>query len=165
MADCGNRAYTTTDLATLKTPFVAATSEALLLSIYGQTCDTWRMLVDVRFKLFALVPTASLLSLATVFGGGDATNILSPPIRLLFATLGLAVTVGLLIYELRNSQLHNDLISRGRKIEDELGIHTGIFRGRLGPRGILKHDNATRLIYGAALLAWCAAIWSSANAV
>lgn len=163
MADRENRAYKTTELPTLRTPHVAAAKEALLLSIYEQTCSTWRMLVDVRFKLFALVPTASLLSLATVFAGGDTTRLLSPHIRLLFAVLGLVVTVGLLIYELRNSQLHDDLISRGRKIEDELGIDTAVFRGRPVTRGLLKHDHATWLIYGAAVVAWLAAIWASAS--
>ena len=164
MSDREHRAYKTTDLPTLRTPDALAQKEALLLSIYEQTCSTWRMLVDVRFKLFALVPTASLLSLATVFGGGDATKLLSPRMRLLFAILGLVVTVGLLIYELRNSQLHDDLISRARKIEDELGIDTAVFRGRLVARGLLKHDHATWLIYGAAVVAWFAAIWASVSA-
>jgi hypothetical protein len=123
------------------------------------------MLVDVRFKLFALVPTTSLISLATVFRGGDAANYFPANLRLLFALLGLIATLGLLIYELRNSQLHDDLISRGRKIEDELGVDTGVFRGRRDPRGVIKHDYATILIYGAALVAWVAAIWTSASAV
>ena len=69
-----------------------------------------------------------------MFGGGDATKYFSPKLRLLFACLGLVVTLGLLIYELRNSQLHDDLISRGRKIEDELGVDTGVFRGRRSPK-------------------------------
>lgn len=160
-----HRAYTTTELPTLKLPHEPAARQALLLSIYEQTCSTWRMLVDVRFKLFAFVPTASLLSLATIFGGGDATTLLSPSLRLLFAVLGLVVTIGLLIYELRNSQLHDDLISRARKIEDELGIDTAVFRGRLLARGLLTHDYATWLIYGAAVIAWGAAIWAAANSV
>lgn len=158
MGDRENRKYQTTDLPTLRTPREPAQDEALLLSIYDQTCSTWRMLVDVRFKLLALVPTASLLSLATVFGGGDATRFLTPRTRLLFAVLGLVATLGLLIYDLRNSQLHDELISRGRKIEDELGVDTGVFRGRPDGVGLLKHDHATWLIYGAAVVAWMAAI-------
>jgi hypothetical protein len=143
MTDREHRAYKTTELPTLKTPHATSEKEALLLAIYDQTCTTWRMLVDVRFKLFALVPTASLLSLAAVFGGGDSTKLLPLHMRLLLAILGLIATVGLLIYELRNSQLHDDLISRGRKIEDELGIDTAVFRGRRTARGLLKHDHAT----------------------
>ena len=165
MADREDRAYKTTDLATLKGPCDTPENQALLLKIYEQTCTTWRMLVDVRFKLFALVPTVSLLSLATVFGGSESAKYLPPRLRLLFGILGLLATTGLLIYELRNSQLHDDLISRGRKIEDELGIDTGVFRGRIVARGLLKHNHATWLIYGAALVAWVSAIWLSACAV
>src|SRR5579862_9820633 len=36
-------------------------------------------------------------------------------VRLVFAVPGLPATLGDLIYELSNSQLHDDLISRGRK--------------------------------------------------
>jgi hypothetical protein len=165
MADREDRAYKTTDLSTLREITETPAERELLLKLYEQTCTTWRMLVDVRFKLFALVPTLSLISLATVFGGGDATKYFSPKLRLLFACLGLVVTLGLLIYELRNSQLHDDLISRGRKIEDELGVDTGVFRGRKVAKGVIKHDHATFLIYGAALVAWLAAIWTSACAI
>lgn len=162
MANHEDRAYKTTDLVTLRAYKGTPEDRDLLLKLYEQTCTTWRMLVDVRFKLFALVPTASLASLATIFSEGDSTKYFSPGLRFLFALLGLAATVGLLVYELRNSQLHDDLISRGRKIEDELGVDTGVFRGRKVAKGLIKHDNATVLIYGAALLAWAASIWTSA---
>ena len=86
-------------------------------------------------------------------------------IKLLFAILGLLATIGLLISELRNSQLHDDLISRGRKIEDELGIDTGVFKGRTDARLFIKHDVAIFLIYGVALTGWLGAIWISACSV
>lgn len=159
MANRENRIYKTTDLSTLKNQGSTPEEQVLLIMIYEQVCSTWRMLVDVRFKLFALVPTVSLLSLATVFGGNETAKYLPGRLRLLFGILGLLATIGLLIYELRNSQLHDDLISRGRKIEDELGIDTAVFRGRLDAKGLLKHDHATWLIYGAALMAWVSAIW------
>ena len=165
MADREDRAYKSTDLPTLRENRQTPGERDLLLKLYEQTCTTWRMLVDVRFKLFALVPTVSLISLATVFGGGDATKYFSPKLRLLFACLGLVATLGLLIYELRNSQLHDDLISRGRKIEEELGVHTGVFRGRKVAKGLIKHNYATFLIYGAALVAWLSGIWTSAIAL
>src|SRR5262245_56523494 len=161
MADRENRQYNTTDVPTLRTNSGTSEDRDLLLKLYDQTCATWRMLVDVRFKLFALVPTVSLISLATVFSGGDATKYFPPKLRLLFAILGLAATLGLLVYELRNSQLHDDLISRGRKIEDELGVHAAVFRGRKKPKGLIHHTSATYLIYGAALVAWVASICGS----
>ena len=73
----------------------------------------------------------------------------------LIATVGFIVTLGLLVYEVRNSQLHNDLVSRGRRIEAELGIHTGIFRGRPNPKYLfLNHGTAIFLVYAAALAGW-----------
>jgi hypothetical protein len=159
MPDREGRAYRLSDLPTIREDAAPENRQDLLLKLYDQTCSTWRMLVDVRFKLLALVPTVSLVSLATVFGAQDSPKYLSPPLRLLFAILGLLATIGLLIYDLRNSQLHDDLISRGRKIEDELGVDTCVFRGRKVANGIIKHDAATLLIYGVALVAWISAVW------
>lgn len=101
MANHEERAYKTTDLVTLRAYKGTPEDRDLLLKLYEQTCTTWRMLVDVRFKLFALVPTVSLASLATIFSEGDSTKYFSPGLRFLFALLGLAATVGLLVYELR----------------------------------------------------------------
>jgi len=156
MADRSSRAYKTSDLPALRADAPSPPNQ-VLLGLYEQTCTTWRMLVDVRFKLFALVPTASLLSLATIIGGAESKNF-DPWLRLIFAILGLMATVGLLIYELRNSDLHDDLISRGRRIEHELGVDTGVFLGRKAAKGFIQHDRATSLIYGAAILAWVVAI-------
>jgi hypothetical protein len=155
------RQYRTTDIPTLRSDGAGELhpgDRELLVELYEQTCTTWRMLVDVRFKLLALVPTASLLSLATLTGTAEANKIYMPQVGPLFAVLGLIVTGGLLIYDRRNSELHDDLISRGRKIESELGVHTGVFLGRKVAKGIVKHDNATNLLYGAAIVAWVASI-------
>ena len=159
MPDREGRDYRLSDLPTIREDAAPENRQDLLLKMYDQTCSTWRMLVDVRFKLLALVPTVSLVSLATVFGAQDSPKYLSPQLRLLFAILGLIATIGLLIYDLRNSQLHDDLISRGRKIEHELGVDTCVFRGRKVAKGIIKHDAATLLIYGVALVAWISAVW------
>jgi len=157
MGDEPDRAYQTTDIPTLRGDVSSAIRDELLLKLYEQTCTTWRVLVDVRFKLFALVPTASLVALATLLSSGEPAKFSGP--RLLFSILGLVTTLGLLIYELRNSELHDDLISRGRKIEDELGVHAAVFRGRKKPKGfIVKHGTATWLIYGSAIVAWVVAI-------
>jgi hypothetical protein len=158
-----DRAYKTTDIPTLRPEVLPNGDRELLLKIYEQTCATWRMLVDVRFKLFALVPTASLIALAgTIYGARQPQT--HPRLLLAFALLGLIATTGLLIYELRNSQLHDDLISRGRKIEDELGVHTAVFRGRKNPTSrFVSHSAATSLIYGSAMFAWVVAVISAAR--
>ena len=110
-----DRHYKTANIPTLRKssdrPQCSDKDRELLLKIDEQTCNSWRMLVDVRFKLYALVPTASLISLAIFIGATDPQKQLHPRLLLAFAVLGLVATTGLLIYELRNSQLHNDLIS------------------------------------------------------
>jgi hypothetical protein len=167
MSDRTNHEYDTSDLPTLRGDRASELplgDRELLFKLYEQTCTTWRMLVDVRFKLLALVPTASLLSLAAVIGTAEPGKIHAPHVRL-FSVLGLIVTLGPSIYDRRNSELHDDLISRGRKIEDELGVDTCVFRGRKLTEGIIKHDYATNLIYGAAIVAWIAAIWITARPV
>jgi len=55
MANHEERAYKTTDLVTLRAYKGTPEDRDLLQKLYEQTCTTWRMLVDVRFKLFALV--------------------------------------------------------------------------------------------------------------
>ena len=67
---------------------------------------------------------------------------------------GLVVTAALSIYERRNSELYDDLISRRRHLEHHLGATSGVFLGRLGGRWPVRHDTALFLIYGATLLAW-----------
>lgn len=76
--------------------------------------------------------------------------------KVLITLFGLLVTAGLILYDRRNTTLHDDLVSRGRKIEEELGVDTGIFRGRKNARGIVKHDVAINLIYASCLFAWLA---------
>ena len=127
MSDQTDRAYKSSDKPTLQGNASPTVNQDLLLKLYEQTGITWRALVDVRFKLLALVPTASLVALASLLSSGDLQKFFG--LRLLFSVLGLVTTLGLLVYDLRNSELHDDLISRGRKIEDELGVHTGVFRG------------------------------------
>jgi len=169
-----SRNYKTTALPTLKLsetdaagphdPETAALPKRgeVLMKLYDQTCQTWRELIGVRFKLLALVPAASILALGALFSSEGPGKGLSSSQRLVIAGVGLIVTLGLLVYDVRNSQFHNDLISRGRKIEDELGVDTGIFRGRLKTSGIVKHDVATALIYGASLFAWLTVIVANA---
>lgn len=157
--DRANRAYGTTVLPTLRDGMDAARNRDLLTTVYNQTCQSWRQLVDVRFKLLALVPTLSLGSLAIVINTDGRHGGLPFAMQLLFALTGLAVTIGLRIYDARNSELHDDLIDRARKIEEELGIHTGAFLGRLKPRkSMIQHGRATSILYGAAIFVWVAAL-------
>jgi hypothetical protein len=157
-AERAGRMYTVSPLPTLRDGLDPKANKDVLMTLYGQACQSWRQHVDVRFKLLALVPSLSLVALAIVFGGGVPSSGVASLPKVLLALLGLALVAGLWIYDTRNSELHDDLISRARRIEEELGVHTGLFRGRLSPRrGWIAHGTATNLIYGATLLAWLVA--------
>jgi hypothetical protein len=151
----GRRVYRSNLLPTLN-PSGEGAQHDLLLGLYREKCTSWRMLRDVRFKLLALVPTVSLLAVINLLGASGFTKELTPYVRVVIAVIGCCVTAALLVYERRNSQLYYDLISRGRKIEEELDVDTGQFRGRLRARfRILGHDTAIYVVYLGAILVWC----------
>ncbi len=132
-----------------------------LITLYEQVCASWHALIDIRFKLLGFVPAVSVLLLANLLSTDGAAKGLSPTAKIMIAALGFIATVALLVYDLRNSALHDDLISRGRKIEELWGIHTGQFRGRLkSSNWLIKHDRATALIYGSALIGWALGIFA-----
>jgi hypothetical protein len=124
----------------------------LLMSLYSEVCTSWRSLVDVRFKLLGLVPAVSGVALGTLLSGDG----LSAGAGIAIAVFGLVVTLSLFVYEQRNSQLHDELISRGRRIEKELGITVGQFLGRPGSWKFVKHDTAIGAIYIVTAAAWLA---------
>ena len=160
-----NRHYKVSKLPVLLTEQrpLSTEEQTLLMGLYTEICNSWRKLTDVRFKLLGLVPVVSGFFLIRALSEGD----LSPDIRVGIAVFGLIVTLALWAYEVRNSQLYDDLISRGRRIEAELGVNTGHFRGRLesssryllGPLRVrIQHDTAINLIYGTSVGAWLLAL-------
>jgi hypothetical protein len=120
---------------------------------YDRLVATFRDLTDVRFKLLALVPTVS----------GTAVGLLRAherPVELLaVGVLGLAATLGVLVYELRNSEIRRDAGGRIGALEHELlGRRVVDDRGERAPRlfGVLalEHSFGLALVYGAALAGW-----------
>lgn len=129
--------------------------QAKALSIlYAEVCSSWRALVDVRFKLLGLVPAVSAVAFIELLARRPAGEELEPLAGLVIAVFGFLVTFALFVYDQRNSQLHDELISRGRRIEYELGIAVGQFRGRPGSWAVVKHDTATTVVYVVTLCAW-----------
>jgi hypothetical protein len=140
---------------------------------YEQTVQLIRMLTDVRFKLLALVPTVSALGVVIAKDRtlGDALGI---------AIVGTVATVGLLVYELRNSQLYDAAMHRAKALERRMAFKRsnldpsiprpyedpfgkalwrgGVFHERpstLRLAGLLvKHDRALALVYAAAVTGW-----------
>lgn len=103
-----NRTYTSTKLPTLREGVDVFDNRDLMLKMYDQACQAWRELVGVRFRLLAIVPSVSLLLLATILSSEGPGKGLAVGLKILLGTLGLIVTVGLLIYDLRNSMIDEE---------------------------------------------------------
>src|SRR3954452_7637990 len=119
---------------------------------YAETTQLLRTLVDVRFKLVAFVPTISGLAVGLLGSGRSAAELLA------VGGLGLTATLGILVYELRNTQLHDYALARAKTLEGRLGI--GLYSEE--PTGdvrffgvaVAAHDRGLALVYGAAVGGW-----------
>ena len=136
---------------------------------YEQVGSVFALLTDVRFKLLALVPTVS---------GAAVALLTSADIRradqCVLASLGFVVTLGILFYEQRNTQLYNNVIGRLQHLEGTLDLSVatndlvgGLFASRKRePRNLfgvvaMWHDRGLALIYAPVLGAWSFAALSA----
>lgn len=133
----------------------------LLRLDYDHTLDQLRTLTDVRFKLLALVPTVSGTAIGLLGRPRSAAELLG------VGLLGLCATLGVLLYELRNTQLYDYATRRAKAVEHELQLVSAF--GGQGTGGLyserpdhnrhilgveLGHDRGLALVYGAALAGW-----------
>ena len=141
---------------------------------YNETTDLMRSLTDVRFKLVAFVPTISGAAIA-VLGHGKSTSEL-----LAVGLLGLVATVGIVIFDLRNTQLLDYAVLRAKSLEGRLGFVSifepgrpgGLFTERpgrdlrfFGVAGV-GHDRGLALVYSAAIGGWCYIVaWGALRAL
>jgi hypothetical protein len=143
--------------------FVDPDRVASLRTEYAEVNNNFRMLADIRFKLLALVPALGGAANFVLSGFALAQGAPSPPYSLVFiiGVMGFLTTLGITLYDQRNSELYNGLISRAKYLEEILALpQTGQFRER--PRrgrrlfGLLPmgHDIGLSMIYGPVLGAW-----------
>jgi hypothetical protein len=132
---------------------------------YGQTADLLRSLTDVRFKLLALVPTLTGTAVAVVGRPRPAAELLG------VGLLGLVATLGVMLYDLRNTQVYEYALRRAGELEARLGLG-GLFGERpeptLRPFGLpaATYDRALALVYGAALAGWTYLVaWGALHAL
>jgi len=134
---------------------------------YDTTVRVLLALADTRFKLLAIVPTIAGAAIAIVSRGATAAELMA------LGTVGLVATLGLLVYELRNTQLYDSAVVRSAVLEGTLGLEGGgLFGGRpkegfrlLGAFEI-SHDRALGLVYAAAIGGWSyLVVWGFAAAV
>jgi hypothetical protein len=129
---------------------------------YDQTTDLVRSLTDVRFKLLAIVPTISGAAVAFLSRGRPAGELLA------VGLLGLAATLGVVLYEVRNTQLYDYALRRAKELEARLGAVSiydasgpgGLFTERPGRDirvfglALAGHERGLAIVYGAALAGW-----------
>jgi hypothetical protein len=132
---------------------------------YEMTMETIRMLADIRFRLLALVPFVSGATIAFLsVDPGKAP----PHVILAGSVAGFLITVGVLIYNQRNTQYIHVTRERGRKLEELLNLAVkGHFlapehRYRLFNRLPLGADVGLTIIYSTVLAAWLFLITHSA---
>jgi hypothetical protein len=108
-------------------------------------------LTDIRFKLLALVPTLSGTAVGLLRTGESAVTLLAVGI------LGLLATIGVLLYELRNTQTRLQVRARILDLEDELiGRHlvSEPREAKLFGFVALRYKLGVALVYSAALAGW-----------
>ena len=156
-----------------RAPRTAAENDLLRLD-YQQTTGLLAGISDVRFKLLALVPTLSGAAVAVLGRPSSSAELLA------VGAIGLIATVGVLLYELRNTQLYDYGLRRAQLLELELGFGSidgngragGLFADRPGRTlrlfGVLPvdRDAGLSLVYSAAIAGWiylCA--WGALHAL
>jgi hypothetical protein len=146
----------------------------LLRFDYQQTTSLLGAINEVRFKLLALVPTLSGAAVAVLGRPTSSAELLA------VGVIGLTSTLGVLLYELRNTQLYDYGLGRAQLLERELGMMSidrtddsgGLFSDRpsrtLRLFGVLPvdRDAGLSLVYSTAIAGWtylCA--WGTLHAL
>jgi len=153
---------------------------ALLQKEYDLVNGNFRQLSEIRFKLLSLVPAVvgvanfALTKVALAESSADNNWLV-----LLFGAVGFFATLGIAMYDQRNSELYGELIRRAKYLERCLSLphstkaneYGGQFRER-PTRGrrmlgvlLMGHDNGLALIYGPVLGLWFLPIIYSALAL
>jgi hypothetical protein len=134
----------------------------LLRFDYEQTTELVRALTDVRFKLLAFVPTIAGATVGLLSTGPSTAQLVG------VGVLGFVATAGVLIYELRNTQLYDAAVHRAMVLEDRLGLASVRSKEETGgpfterPARTVRvldfvtvwHDRGLALVYAAALAGW-----------
>jgi hypothetical protein len=107
---------------------------------YERVTRLLRSLTDIRFRLLAVVPTFAGASVGFFGRTRPAAELLA------VGLLGLVATLGVYLYELRNSRLYDAASARAQQLERQLELPDGLVVSNDG--GLLA------LVYGAALAGW-----------
>lgn len=142
---------------------------------YEATVQYFLHLSDVRFKLLGALPALTALAVALLPRNIEHLR------GLAIAILGLLVTLGIMIYDQRNTQIYDCLVARAKRLEREIQgtpprVPGGPFNDRPPRRagfdikgirlGLLWHDLALAIVYAACLGVWASLVqnrWAIMN--
>jgi hypothetical protein len=118
---------------------------------YEQTTQLLRSLIDIRFRMLAVVPTFAGASVGFFGRSRPAAELLG------VGVLGLVATLGIFSYERRNTVLYAAAAERARELEQRLELAGGLLD---------THDRGLALVYGAALAGWSYLVaWGALRAI
>lgn len=103
-------------IAQLKASPPVVDASVTLRTDYLATLDMIKLLSDIRFRCLVFVTTIVGLAVAFVAGTGD------PAAKIMLGLVGLLTTLGITVYELRNSQLYEAACHRAKMLEGRLGM-------------------------------------------
>jgi hypothetical protein len=123
-----------------------------LKGAYEQLCQSYRAIDDFRAKLLGFLPLVTGGGLILLTGRVDEVGkVFFRPVGL----LGVAVTTGLLAYEMFGIKKCHHLLEAGRELEKKMVLPAGQFIDR--PKdllGVVNEPFAAAAIYPAVLAAW-----------
>jgi hypothetical protein len=141
---------------------------------YEQTRAYFHALEEIRFKLLALVPVVTGVAFAAIDPG------VAPPRGVILGLFGFLATLGIVIYEKRNTQIYDEMQIRAKTLEALLGLPAAGNRQQFKrggpllnrpPRGLkllglvtVWHDLGLALVYATTLAAWSYLIVAGATA-
>jgi hypothetical protein len=142
---------------------------------YERVNENIRALLDVRFKLLAFLPVfggVALFLLSNLgFAESDVGGLASAAVVAVVSLLAFMATLGIVLYDQRNSELYNALVHRAKYLESLFAsppspgalretASGGQFSERPPPQKLLfgkvraKHDVGLAFVYGPLLGAW-----------
>lgn len=152
----------------------SADSEILLTHDYDRTTDLLRALTDVRFKLLAFVPSVSGAAVAVLSRSPGTGELIA------VGLIGLTATLGITLYEVRNTQIYDYALQRAETIESRLrqlsdGDQSrpgGLYTERPGRDlrvfgfALAAHDRSLALVYSASMAGWSYLVaWGALHAL
>jgi len=118
---------------------------------YDSGSELLRGLTETRFRLLALVPTLSGAVVALLSGSRSDVELLA------IGLLGLCASFGVLLYELRNGEIHGAVARRVAELERTLLVNGPLVevpQARLLGFVPISRTAGVALVYGAALGGW-----------